>query len=231
MQTAPTATSHQLRQRGQGQPGDPGDGEGERRARPAPAAAWPRRSRPAASGRPGRRRCRAAVGVVVGVVDRDLQRERDDEREQRRDPGRKPSSAAAAPVPTSTGATAAGSVRGRAPASHWAGVAIDLRLLGAIVRSCSARRPIGLPTCAAVGLAGVQERDLGDDVQLPRGRAAAEPVGDPRAEVGELGARPPPGRRRRPPAGPTRRRRGRRRRRRRRRGARAAPPRPRPAPR
>ena len=60
-----------------------------------------------------------AVGVVVRVVDADLQRERDDERGPRTRHQITPSaSATAAAVPTSTGATAAPNVRGRAPCTH-----------------------------------------------------------------------------------------------------------------
>ena len=62
-----------------------------------------------------------AVGVVVGVVDADLQREPHHESEQRLPPDRVAVVRRHA-VPASTGATAAGKVRGRAPATHSAGV-------------------------------------------------------------------------------------------------------------
>ena len=60
----------------------------------------------------------ARVGVVVGEVRADLDEERAEQRGDERQPTRRSPSVAASAVPTSTGATAAGSVRGRAAISQ-----------------------------------------------------------------------------------------------------------------
>ena len=52
------------------------------------------------------------------------------------------SSHTATPVPASTGETAAGSVRGRAPAIHWAGVAMAGIVSGLDVAGVSSLRPV-----------------------------------------------------------------------------------------
>ena len=59
-----------------------------------------------------------AVAVVVGEVGADLQRQRHDARRERPPGALTSTSPATQAVPTSTGTTAAGSVRGRAPATH-----------------------------------------------------------------------------------------------------------------
>ena len=64
-----------------------------------------------------------AVGVVVGVVDPHLQGEGDEKGQHGIPQPARPASWAAA-VPMTTGATAAGRVRGRAPAIHWFAVAM-----------------------------------------------------------------------------------------------------------
>ena len=58
MQTAPDGDQPPARQRRERQAGDRRDAEGQRRGDEHLRAVWRRRSRPAASARPGRRRCR-----------------------------------------------------------------------------------------------------------------------------------------------------------------------------
>ena len=146
---------------------------------------------------------RRAVGVVVGVVDADLQRERDHQREQRRARGgsrraRRRRRCRPAPAPA-----AAGRVRGRAPATHWAGVAIRPPGSGA----ATARRS-GLPVCRS-GTSASSCSWRGAAGAPSRSATQARQLGELRAPC------PGPGRRRPRPAAPTRRRAGRRRPRRR----------------
>ena len=119
----PTTSSHQWAvSSDQHQPGQRGDAERDEGGALHQRPAGPRPSRPGAAGRPGRASVpRIAVGVVVGVVDADLQGQADDEGEQRPSGRANPPTKAATPVPARTGEIAAGSVRGRAPATHWAG--------------------------------------------------------------------------------------------------------------
>ena len=63
-----------------------------------------------------------AVGVVVGVVHADLQGHADHQGQDSGDRQETPPSKKARPLAAITGDRAAGSVRGRAPASHWVGV-------------------------------------------------------------------------------------------------------------
>ena len=119
-----------------------------------------------------------AVGVVVGVVDRDLQGERDDQGEER---GQRPE---AAERGGGAGADEHRGERGRQGARPGAGD--PLRGGGHQPSTAPGDGP-------PVGLAGVQQRDGGDDVQLPRRRRGAQPLGHPRAQRGQ--GRAAPGRR------------------------------------
>ena len=112
-----------------------------------------RRPRPHQPHRPGPppRRVGTAhpVAVVVGVVHPHLQRERDEQREQRPPPENVPYPAAT-PDPISTGTTAAGSVRGRVPATHSRALATG--------RSYAAPRPTADPSPAATADLGFVSR-------------------------------------------------------------------------
>ena len=111
------------RQGGQHQAGHRGHPEGGERGGAAPrpgggaGADEPHRADPVVVG------AADAVGVVVGVVDAHLQRQRDHRASSAFHRTTAPSASAATPMPASTGASAAGRVRGRAPATHCAGVA------------------------------------------------------------------------------------------------------------
>ena len=175
MQTAPTATSHQLDSAASARPATRGDREREPgrdehlAGRRGAGADEPHRAHPVGVG------AAPAVGVVVGVVDRHLQGEGDDERQER---GQRAEALRARPPRRCRRERArrprAGSC-GRAPASHWAAVAISSR-----TASATARRS-GLPvcssgkasrTCSARGAAGAPSRSATQGRRSSRSGAA-----------------------------------------------------------
>ena len=178
MQTAPTATSHQL----------------DSAARPRPATAATAKASPAATStcrgvaapeptsRIGPTRSasvpRRAVGVVVGVVDRDLQGERDDQGEQRR---QRPEA-----VERGGGAGADQHGRERGGQRARAGAGDPLGGGGQVSRAPADGGGHGPP----VGLAGVQQRHGRDHVQLARRGGRPEALGDPGPQARQVRARP-----------------------------------------
>ena len=170
-----------------GHPGHPEAGEGRRaygrRAGPGP-------SPPAAADRPGRRRCRGCRRSSRWRSSRPTCSARATTRARRRRAGSAPPSNAASPVAATTGEIAAGRVRGRAPSTHWAGVA---------------RRggdPLGgghrVRSCGSVGsIRSVCRRRRSTFPLLVRGRRSQDRPAGGEQRSRQLGARPRPAGRRR----------------------------------